>query len=84
LQQDHLIVDQVARRGTDQRFQWAVLQKGTLVVATAVGLLTLAALGTVLLLFASRRATLRQVNASLLEISEQLRQLRDVAGFASL
>ena len=35
-----------------------------------------AALGTVLLVVASRRATLRQVSASLLEISEQLRQLR--------
>jgi hypothetical protein len=30
----------------------------------------------VLLVFASRRATLRQVNAGLLEVSEQLKQLR--------
>ena len=42
----------------------------------AVAVLTLATLCTVLLLFASRRATLRQVNASLVEISEQLKQLR--------
>ena len=36
----------------------------------------MAALSTVLLVLASRRATLRQINASLLEISEQLKQLR--------
>ena len=36
----------------------------------------LAALCTVLLVLLSRRATLRQINASLLEISEQLKQLR--------
>jgi hypothetical protein len=35
-----------------------------------------AVLFTVLLLFASRRATLRQVNASLLEISRQVKELR--------
>lgn len=52
------------------------LQKGTVIVAVSVATLTLAALGTVLLVFASRRATLRQVNASLVEISEQLKQLR--------
>ena len=37
--------------------------------------LALAALGTFLLVLASRRATLRQVNASLALISDQLRQL---------
>jgi hypothetical protein len=36
----------------------------------------LAALSTVWLVFASRRATLRQVNAQLAEISEQLRQIQ--------
>src|SRR5262245_10871135 len=37
--------------------------------------LLLAAICTVLLILVSRRATLRQINASLLEISEQLKQL---------
>ena len=55
-------------------------QKGTLLIAFSVAVLALAALCTVLLLFASRRATLRQVNASLLEIAEQLKQLRPPGG----
>jgi hypothetical protein len=38
--------------------------------------LLLAAACTVLLVLLSRRATLRQINASLVEISEQLKQLR--------
>src|SRR5262249_10562549 len=41
-------------------------------IAYSVAALTVAALCTVLLLSASRRATLRQVNANLIEISEQL------------
>jgi hypothetical protein len=48
----------------------------TLGVAASVGLLGLAALGTLFLVRASRRATLRQVSASLMVISEQLEQLR--------
>ena len=48
----------------------------TLAIAGAVGILALAALSTIRLIFASRRATLRQVNASLLSISEQLKDLR--------
>jgi hypothetical protein len=44
-------------------------------VVSAAGLL-LAALATVCLIFTSRRAALRQVNASLLEISHQLTQLQ--------
>jgi len=48
----------------------------TRVLAAAFVALTLAALSTVLLVLASRRATLRQINASLTEISEQLKQLR--------
>jgi hypothetical protein len=42
----------------------------------AVPALLAAALGTVCLVFWSRRATLNQINLSLAEISEQLRQLR--------
>jgi hypothetical protein len=45
----------------------------------AVPALLLAALGTVWLVFSSRRATLNQINLSLAEISEQLRQLRQSA-----
>jgi hypothetical protein len=59
-----------------ERFHWMVVEKATVVVAGLVAILALAAIGTVLLVLASRRATLRQVNANLLEISEQLKQLR--------
>jgi hypothetical protein len=45
----------------------------------AVPALLLAALGTVWLVFSSRRATLNQINISLAEISEQLRHLRTAA-----
>ena len=48
----------------------------TLGVAGSVGMLGLATLSAVLLVLASRRATLRQINASLLEISEQLKAMR--------
>jgi type II secretory pathway pseudopilin PulG len=52
------------------------LHHGLWVVAGAIVSLLLAALFTVLLVFSSRRATLRQINVSLMEISEQLKQLR--------
>jgi hypothetical protein len=52
------------------------LMKGTLLIAFAVAALTVAALSTVLLNLSTRRATLRQINASLLEISAQLKELR--------
>ena len=54
-------------------------QKGTLVIAFSVAVLGLAALCSVLLNLASRRATLRQINASLLDISDQLKELRSSA-----
>ena len=50
------------------------------IILGCVATMLLATLCTVLLVFSSRRATLRQVNASLLEISEQLRQLRAALG----
>jgi hypothetical protein len=53
-----------------------MLEKSTAVVAISVAVLALAALGTVLLLFAAHAATIRRVNATLVEISEQLKQLR--------
>ena len=49
------------------------------VCEAAVPVLLLAALGTVWLVFSSRRATLNQINLSLAEISEQLRQMRQAA-----
>lgn len=47
----------------------------SVMLAASVGVLAAAALATVFLLFASRRATLRQVSANLLEVSEQIKQL---------
>jgi len=44
------------------------------IVGGSVGALFMAALCTVLLVTTSRRATLRQINLSLMELSEQLRQ----------
>src|SRR3954447_16187757 len=55
------------------------LMKGTLLIAFSVAALTFAAICTVLLNLSTRRATLRQINASLLEISEQLKELRSSA-----
>jgi hypothetical protein len=55
-------------------------QIGLCVVAGSVAALALAALFTFLLVLASRRATLRQVNASLIAISEQLKELRQATG----
>jgi hypothetical protein len=51
----------------------------TVGVTCSVGVLALAALSTVFLVLASRRATLRQITASLLEISQQLKDLRQPA-----
>ena len=63
------------RDGIDQ-VRGMVMEKTTAVVAISVAVLALAALGTVFLVFASRAATIRQVNATLLEISEQLKLLK--------
>ncbi|HEY2410674.1 MAG TPA: hypothetical protein VGI40_00445 [Pirellulaceae bacterium] len=56
-----------------------MFQMVTVGVAFSVGLTCLAVLASVMLSRASRRATLRQINASLLEISEQLKELRKTA-----
>lgn len=53
-----------------------MLEKSTAVVAISVAVLALAALGTVFLVFAAHNATIRRVNATLVEIAEQLKQLR--------
>jgi hypothetical protein len=55
---------------------------GIVVVAGSVALLALAGLGTFLLVHASRRATLRQINASLVLISKRLEQLPDLRASA--
>jgi hypothetical protein len=52
------------------------LQKNLLVLALAVTALGDSVFLTFLLGFAARRATLRQLNASLIEIAEQLKRLR--------
>jgi hypothetical protein len=48
----------------------------TVFITFTVGALSLAGLCTLGLVLATRRATLRQVNANLVEITEQLKQLR--------
>lgn len=59
-----------------QALHFQVLELCTRVVAAAFVALTLAALCTVLLVLVSRRATLRQINNQLAEISGQLKQLQ--------
>jgi hypothetical protein len=78
--------DQLARIGvmTPEQKEMAqfkgqiMFQMVTLGVTVSVGITCLAVLASVLLSRASRRATLRQINASLLEISQQLKELQGV------
>ena len=65
-----------SQRDDVQRMVLMSFQKGTLLIAFSVAIMAVAALFTVLLILTSRRAMLRQMNAGLLEIGEQLRQLR--------
>ena len=51
----------------------------SMVTTINVGIVCLAILASFLLNLASRRATLRQINASLLEISQQLKELKQVS-----
>jgi len=67
--EDHATVDD--RVAWVQIGQWAAKSVAAVTAATLS-----AAIATVWLVFASRRATLRQVNMQLAEISEQLRQLQ--------
>ena len=84
--QAHLWEQTVAGKGTqaerDECQHQVVIsfEMGTLVISFSVLVMAVAALCTVFLIMASRRATLRQVNASLLVISEQLRQARGRLG----
>jgi Na+/proline symporter len=66
----HIAQEQGLHRGIVE-----VLGKGMATVAACVASLALAALFTILLVLASRRATLRQVNAHLREIHEELKRL---------
>jgi hypothetical protein len=63
-------------REVAQTFILMSFQKGTLLIAFSVALMAAAALCTVFLIHASRGATLRQINSSLIEIGEQLKRLR--------
>src|SRR5262245_16751636 len=56
-----------------------LFQMATVGVTVSVGLTCFAVLASVMLSRASRRATLRQINASLLEISQQLKELRQTS-----
>lgn len=53
-----------------------VVSMGSMLVAGSVGLLGIGTLALVAAVMLNRRATLQQVNASLMQISEQLRELR--------
>jgi hypothetical protein len=55
----------------------AFLSKISAAMAVALLALVFASLATIFLVLTARRATLRQVNASLLEISEQMRKLTE-------
>jgi len=55
-----------AERDRIEQVHWMVVEKATVVVACSVAILALAALSTVLLVLASRGATLRQVNVCLI------------------
>jgi hypothetical protein len=69
-----------AERDQAQRVVLVAFQKGTLLIAFSVAVMAAAALATVFLILVSRRATLRHVNAGLVEIGEQLKQLRQPPG----
>src|SRR5688572_18821425 len=59
-----------------QALHFRMIELCTLVVAAAFVAATLAAICTLLLILVSRRATLRHINANLVEIFEQLQQQR--------
>jgi hypothetical protein len=59
-----------------QALHFRAVELCTQVTAASFVALTLAALGTVLLVLESRRATLRQINAQLAEISARLKEMQ--------
>jgi hypothetical protein len=80
-EQERLDLDNLTpEQREDAQFKAQIMfQMVTLGVTMSVGVTCLAVLFSVMLNRASRRATLRQINASLLEISEQLKELRKPA-----
>jgi len=66
------------RRQSITESSLAGFQIGIVVIACSVFVLALAALGTFLLVLDTRRATLRQINASLLLISQRLERLQEL------
>jgi amino acid transporter len=58
-----------------QATHFAAFAKAALLSVFAIAILAVASLGSLLLMFLMRRATLRQINASLREISEQLKRI---------
>lgn len=69
--------DAATSRIFEQAAQSAEFAKISMTITCAVAVLLLAALFTMLLVTASRRATLRQVNASLRELADQLQSLQN-------
>jgi hypothetical protein len=71
--------DHILQESETYRQEWNLLSSNTFIqwmgITSAAGL-ALAVCATVILVRASRRAALRQVNASLLEISSQLKELQ--------
>jgi hypothetical protein len=56
-----------------------VITKGILIVAISVAVLSLGTLATLVLTISSRRVTLQQINHSLAQISDQLRELKSTS-----
>jgi hypothetical protein len=75
----YLLYDELTGFGRDMPTSyWTTLAEREFLplVGLSLGGLLLATVSTVLLVFATRRATLRQVNANLMEISQQLKELQ--------
>jgi hypothetical protein len=80
LQRERLDLDNLTPKQRElAKFKAQIMfQMATVGVTASVGLTCLAILASVLLNRAARQATLRQINASLLEISKQLKELRQI------
>lgn len=68
--------DKPADREQFEHVRLMMVDKTTAVVAISIAVLALAALSTVFLVFAAHAATIRQVNVTLVDISEQLKRLK--------
>jgi hypothetical protein len=84
-QKEFIDLDNLTPQQRDEaKFKAQIMfQMVTVGVTVSVGILGLAAISTVFLVLASRRATLRQINASLLEISQQLKSLQPPSSSAN-